>query len=182
MTLQWPDARRALHGLQMRDYLIRPLKLRDIIAIKNWRNDQIDVLRQQHKLTAVDQVKYYWRHVEVERRKRFPRQTLFSIEQQKRLVAYGGLVHINWGDAYAEFSFLHSKGEGSIEYEATLQIFLEFICLKLCPLIGISKLVTETYPHRTHHLPLLEKYGFEIDNSINLESESESIFHSLELK
>jgi hypothetical protein len=41
------------------DYKIVPLRYEDIFSIKEWRNTQIDILRQKELLSDENQIQYY---------------------------------------------------------------------------------------------------------------------------
>ncbi len=43
---------------ELGDYKIIPLREEDIQLIRTWRNEQIDLLRQQKILSEKDQIKY----------------------------------------------------------------------------------------------------------------------------
>ncbi len=44
---------------QINNFIYVPLRKEDMVSIKNWRNDQIDILRQGILLTDQDQISYY---------------------------------------------------------------------------------------------------------------------------
>ena len=48
-----------LEFYELGDYKIIPLREEDIQLIGTWRNEQIDLLRQQKILSEKDQIKYY---------------------------------------------------------------------------------------------------------------------------
>ena len=47
------------------DYILIPIRKEDIQSIKDWRNEQIDVLRQKKPLTEHDQINYYENKIEL---------------------------------------------------------------------------------------------------------------------
>jgi len=150
-------------------------------SVRKWRNDQIAVLRQTHRLTMLHQIIYYFLHIKKERNRHLPKQILLSVEKGGNLIAYGGLVHINWRSLSAEFSFLHSGGEKSSNYGESLRIFIDILRSELCPLLNISTLTTETYITRTHHLSLLEENGFVRNRNEFLLTNSKSTFHKMDI-
>jgi len=162
-------------------YSVRHMKLGDMNSVRKWRNDQIAVLRQTHRLTVLHQIIYYFFHIKKERNRHLPKQILFSVEKEGNLIAYGGLVHIEWRTLSAEFSFLHSGGEESSNYRESLRIFIDILRSELCPLLNISTLTTETYLTRSHHISLLEENGFVRHRNEFLLTNSKSTFHIMEI-
>ena len=78
----------------------------DAMPVMHWRNEQIDALRQRDPLTEESQREYFENVVKVEFPKSQPNFILLRFTYQKKLIGYGGLVHINWQDKRAEVSFL----------------------------------------------------------------------------
>lgn len=163
-------------------YSVRPIKFEDMNSVRKWRNNQIAVLRQTHRLTMLHQVIYYIVHIKKERNRLLPKQILFSVEKEGNLIAYGGLVHINWRSSSAEFSFLHSGGEKSSNYGECLRIFIDILRYEMCPQLHIRTLTTETYLTRSHHLSLLEENGFVRLRNESLLTNSKSTFHKMEIR
>ena len=92
--------------MQYGDYSLLPIQKKDMYAIKEWRNSQIDVLRQSKLLTNDDQDKYYMNVITPLFKLKQPDQLLFSYMKSKECIGYGGLVNINWQHKRAELSFL----------------------------------------------------------------------------
>lgn len=68
----------------------------------NWRNEQIDILRQKDLLTEKIQVDYFENLVA----KLFDQEQPSSYLENDKCIGYGGLVHINWNHKNAEISFI----------------------------------------------------------------------------
>ena len=47
------------NNLHLRDYKIRPIRKNDIQKIRKWRNEQIDILRQNKEISVSEQNQYY---------------------------------------------------------------------------------------------------------------------------
>lgn len=152
--------------------------MRDANKIRLWRNSQIEVLRQSKRISFLEQYKYFWRILRPSMNEKFPLQILFSVRKNKSLIAYGGMVHIDWESRKAEFSFLHCKGDTAPDYEETLKDFLEVIRQGLCPQTGIHFLTTETFPHRLSHIALLESLGF-VRSPLVGTCDTNSVYHQL---
>ncbi len=87
-------------------YKLVALRDEDKYAIMQWRNEQIDILRQKSILTKEQQENYFANVVSKLFEQEFPTQILFSFFEDDKLIGYGGLVHIDWESRLAEISFL----------------------------------------------------------------------------
>jgi hypothetical protein len=88
------------------NYKLVPIRDEDKYEIMQWRNEQIDILRQKEVLTEEKQ-EWYFKNVVAELfEQEKPNQLLFSFLENDILIGYGGLVHINWESKNAEISFL----------------------------------------------------------------------------
>jgi RimJ/RimL family protein N-acetyltransferase len=141
-------------------YQLRPIHWNDRDAIREWRNAQIDVLRQQNPLSANEQDNYFLNVVLPQLTQEQPEQILFAFLENSQLVGYGGFVHIVWSDRRAEVSFLTDIDRS--EQQIFSQDWSEYLNLlvKLARRIGFHKLTTETYSIRTELIEILEDFGF----------------------
>ncbi len=87
-------------------YTLTPIRDEDKYAIMQWRNAQIEVLRQAEPLTERMQEHYFATVVNNLFEQEKPTQLLFSFLENNQLIGYGGLVHINWENKTAEISYL----------------------------------------------------------------------------
>jgi RimJ/RimL family protein N-acetyltransferase len=144
------------------DILLRAVSISDIETIRLWRNSQMDVLRQKVEISAEQQVQYYSSHVFPERARIHPKQILFAIEKDRKLIGYGGFVHISWDDLRAEVSFLldPTVERDVIAREKVFRQFLSIIKRIAFSDIGLFRLWTETYANRVSHIKSLELEGF----------------------
>ena len=85
---------------------LRAVERSDIEFIRVWRNEQMDVLRQNDEISEESQIEYFEKNIWPETKKNEPNQILLSIELNGELIGYGGLVHISWLHKRAEISFL----------------------------------------------------------------------------
>lgn len=96
--------------------------------IRQWRNAQMDILRQDHEITPEEQCAYARKYYD-ECLSYKPPQKLYSFfvsgpseirpglpthkeaveDMEPKLIGYGGLVHINWDTLSAEVSFLMNQ-------------------------------------------------------------------------
>ncbi len=91
---------------QWKNFTLRPIKYEDRIPIMKWRNDQLYHLRQKHPLTKNQQDIYFKNIISKLFNQKEPSQLLFSLLKEKKMVGYGGLVHIDWDNKNAEVSFV----------------------------------------------------------------------------
>ena len=85
------------------------IKFSDSEKIRNLRNSQINILRQDKKLSKIDQIKYFKEVVMPDLQSKTPRNILFTIKYKKNFIGYCGLTNINWEIGSAEISFLVKK-------------------------------------------------------------------------
>ena len=75
---------------------VRRIKSDQIEPIRNWRNSQRNILRQNHIISKKEQENYFKKEVWPQDTLLDPRQILRSICIDKKLVGYGGLTNIDW--------------------------------------------------------------------------------------
>jgi RimJ/RimL family protein N-acetyltransferase len=135
---------------------------RHIEAIRQWRNAQMDVLRQARPIGADEQIDYFARHIWPDKAKAEPANILLIIEENGEPVGYGGLVHIAWAHKRAEISFL-TKPEIAADWPHYRRCFLGFLPMAerlAFDQLGLDRLFTETYATRDRHMSVLEEAGF----------------------
>jgi len=147
---------------EINDHNYVPLRKEDMVSIKNWRNEQIDILRQNIPLTDQDQISYYQKIILPSFQEKNPRVILFSIINSGECIGYGGLTNLDWISRKAEISFLikTSYSENIEMYEKYFTRFLEFIKIIAFDEIDFNRIFTETYDIRFHVIEILEKSGF----------------------
>jgi carbamoyl-phosphate synthase large subunit len=144
------------------DHAIVPVQDEHIEAIRRWRNDQIDVLRQPCPLSPADQAAYYERLIWPSMEEARPAQILFMLTHAGRLVGYGGLVHLAWEHRRAELSFLLDTAiagdldQVELHFRAHIALMLEVAFEDL----GFHRVCTETYDIRPHIIAIMESAGF----------------------
>jgi RimJ/RimL family protein N-acetyltransferase len=144
-------------------YAIVPIRPEHIEPIRGWRNAQLDVLRQAEPISPSQQESYFtqtiWPTMEVET----PPNILMGLLLNERLIGYGGLVHICWGDQRAEMSFLldELRARSFEQYTRDLSAFIALVRTMAFGDLGFHRLFTETYANRNHHITVLESAGFQ---------------------
>lgn len=141
---------------------LRAVQPTDIEAIRQWRNAQMDVLRQTAPISPEQQVRYFAEHVWPQAASPEPSQILLALESAEGLIGYGGLVHISWPNRRAEVSFLLTPDREK-KPEILIALFSRFLGLMkqlAFDDLGLRRLCTETFAHRTRHIAALEASGF----------------------
>jgi RimJ/RimL family protein N-acetyltransferase len=130
--------------------------------IRQWRNNQIDILRQTRSITAKEQARYYKIHIQPLFEMATPPQILFSYEHCGELIGYGGLTHVDWESKRAEVSFLLAaeKKYNERSYRIEFAYFLEMLTKVTFEDLNLQRLFTETYDIRPVHIEVLESNGF----------------------
>jgi RimJ/RimL family protein N-acetyltransferase len=145
--------------------LLRAVEPSDIERIRQWRNSQMDVLRQGKPISKYEQDRYFSEYVWPEKNSLTPRQIILSIDLGGELIGYGGLVNISWFDRRAEVSFLLST---ELEKKAgkRAELFERFLSLLKNlsrDTLLLHRIWTETYAHRIAHIETLEKSMFKLE-------------------
>lgn len=147
---------------------IRAVQPADIDAIRQWRNAQMDVLRQTAPISPEEQERYFAEHVWSQIASSEPSQILLALESAGVLIGYGGLVHISWPNRRAEVSFLLTPDleKKSDELIALFSRFLALMKHLAFEDLGLRRLCTETFAHRTRHIATLEASGFRYEGRL----------------
>ena len=154
--------------LQDGEVTLRAIVREDIESIRQWRNSQLDVLRQIAPISSAEQERYFREYIWPDKLILHPKQLLLAIELKDELIGYGGLVQIAWRDRRAEVSFLLSPSIESSKVNRALifSTFLRLIQALAFKDLGLLRLWTETYAHRTAHILTLESTGFQLEGCL----------------
>ncbi|WP_419908431.1 GNAT family N-acetyltransferase [Hoeflea sp.] len=149
---------------ELRDgaYALRAVEPVHIEAIRQWRNDQIDVLRQAAPITRQAQQQYFAQTIWPDKDAERPRNILLILLNEDKPIGYGGLVHIDWQNERAEISFLlDPRFERQTDRRPALfSAFLALIKRLAFDDLKLRRLYTETYATRERHMRTLEEAGF----------------------
>jgi RimJ/RimL family protein N-acetyltransferase len=153
---------------ELNSYKLLPLREEDIFLIKDWRNQQVDILRQKKILTEEDQRRYYQDIILPAFKEEQPNLILFSFLLDNKLIGYGGLVYISWQDKRGEVSFLLStqRTKNNETYKSDFNAFLKLIKIVAFDNIGLNRIYTETFDIRPFHISILEKNGFDLEGRL----------------
>lgn len=155
-------------SISFNNYKLIVIRDQDKYDIMNWRNQQIDVLRQSKPLTKENQQEYFRDVVAKLFTEDYPKQYLFSILYEDKLIGYGGLVHIDWELRTAEISFLtetaRSKDSDLFinDWTSYLQLIKQFANVYL----NLREIYTYAYDLRPKLYVALDRAGFVLKQRI----------------
>jgi len=144
------------------DYTLTAVHPEHIEDIRQWRNAQIDVLRQSAPITPEEQRDYFARTIWPDKAVATPKNLLLSYAERGRVIGYGGLVHIAWEHRRAEVSFLlrTEMTQDSARCQALFARYLGLIKELAFGDLGLARLCTETFAIRPDYVRTLERSGF----------------------
>lgn len=150
---------------ELDSYTLVPYRHEDLTKIMQWRNVQIDVLRQKKPLTEEDQKRYFKNVIRPTFESREPPIMLFSFLKDDICIGYGGLVYINWEARRAEVSFLvdPKRAKDKQVYEQDFSHYLTLLKQIAFDDLKLNRIYAETYAIRKSHLEVLEKNGFKYE-------------------
>ena len=150
------------------DYVYEAVNHEDIESIRQWRNQQVDVLRQTHDIGREEQIEYFKNNVWPEMSTDQPEKILLSIKINGKLIGYGGLVNISWTNLRGELSFLidTNRMKNRDIYHKDMECFIIMIKDLSFNQLSLNRIFTETFDFRNHHINLLEKNGFIIEGTL----------------
>lgn len=127
----------------------------DLFLIKNWRNEQRDILRQNKILTDKDQINWY-KFLQYDQN-----QKIFSIvDESGILLGYCGITNIDWINRRGELSFLLATVINKDVYAKILEEVIVILKQYFFSVLHLHKFFTETFEFRKDHITILEKSGF----------------------
>ncbi len=144
------------------NYSLVPIREEDKYSILNWRNSQIDILRQQKQISREEQDNYFNTVIDALFDQEKPNQILWSFLYDGKLIGYGGLVHIDWENKIAEVSFL-TKTERNHSSETFISDWTNYLSIlkKIAKKeLQFHSIFTYAYDLRPNLYIALEKAGF----------------------
>ena len=143
-------------GLNM-NYNLRTIESEDLELIRQWRNEQTDILRQVKPISYNEQKEYFSNiHKDT-------KQILFALASNSMFVGYCGLVNINYIYSTAEVSFITETGledQNTSKYKDLFTFALDSLSKYAFNTLNLNKIWTETYGFRKKHINILEGFGF----------------------
>ena len=149
-------------SLSEKNLCLKVIQRDDIQSIREWRNAQRKVLRQNNIITKHEQIEYFENRIFNEYGSSEPSNILFSLFFEGRLSGYGGFVHVSWENKRAEISFLVSPEIASNKdlYKDIFSSYLKLIKDIAKNFVGLRRIFTETFDFRCAHISILEDNGF----------------------
>ena len=143
------------------NFTLVPIRDEDRYDILNWRNEQIDILRQQTLLTKEQQDNYFKTTIAQLFEQEKPNQLLWSFLENGKLIGYGGLVHIDWQNKTAEISFLTETSRNQTK-EQFISDWTNYLTLikQVAKLLQFNSIFTYAYDIRPNLYIALENSGF----------------------
>lgn len=170
------------------DYSLIPIRDDDKYDILNWRNSQLDILRQQNPLTKEQQENYFKTTVAGLFDQEQPEQILWSFLVNGQLIGYGGLVHINWTNKTAEISFLTetSRNQSKDIFISDWINYLSLVKKIASESLHFKSIFTYAYDIRPNLYIALENSGFKetkrIKNYIEINNQlKDVVIHTFNL-
>jgi len=153
---------------QLENYSVVPMRKEDIFLIKQWRNEQMEVLRQNELLTDEKQLNYYKQVVTPSFSQSQPKIILFSYLHNNRCIGYGGLTNIDWLSKRVELSFLleTKRVTDPAQYELDFTHFITLMKKVVFDDLDFNRIFTETFAFRQAHISILEKNGFHFEGKM----------------
>ena len=165
----WPNKYKILESTNLftlGDYNLVPIRFKDRYLIMKWRNEQIYHLRQSEKLTKKQQDDYFNSVVFELFNLEKPNQILFSLLKKNKLIAYGGLVHINWTSKEAEISFLIDTILDKEYFRTYWDTFIKIIQNLSFINLSFNRIYTFSFNLRPKLYDVLEKNNFKEERRI----------------
>ena len=159
----WPNSYKVLNNksiFHFNDFSLIPIRLEDKYDIMKWRNEQIYHLRQEKLLSKQNQDNYFEKIISPLFNEKHPKQILFSFLKSKKLVGYGGLVHINWELKKAEISFVMDTSLEKKYFFEYWDTFLKLIEAAALNLLDIKDLFTYAFDLRPELYEILNVNNF----------------------
>jgi hypothetical protein len=150
---------------QQGGYTLEAVQPEHIEKIRVWRNEQMDILRQQNPISQEDQIQYYKNNIWSELKSDEPKNILLSYKYKGNMIGYGGLVHISWSNRRAEISFICDPkiaAQGKL-YRFIFINYLELIRDLSFKALSLNRLFTETFSYRKDQISILEDFGMDIE-------------------
>jgi RimJ/RimL family protein N-acetyltransferase len=148
--------------LEYGSFSVEAVQPQHIESIRQWRNAQMDILRQTSEITREQQEAYFREHIWSDMLSPQPKNLLLAYMENGNPIGYGGLVHIAWEHRRAEVSFLleTSLASENEKYRLYFSNFIYLIKVLAFQCLNMQKIFTETYANRNFHISVLEENHF----------------------
>jgi RimJ/RimL family protein N-acetyltransferase len=146
---------------QRGDRCFRAIREEDLEDLRQWRNAQQHVLRQQRPLSVEHQRHWFADVVRPSYEVDQPSALLVTVELAGSPIGYGGLTNIDWVSRRGELSFLAAteRAKDPDRYAADFSGFLDWVVTTAFDELQFHRLFTETWSFRSAHISCLERAG-----------------------
>jgi hypothetical protein len=146
------------HKLSLDNFSLISIDDKTILKIRQWRNKQINILRQSKKISIKDQEKYFKNEILPDTKIISPKNIILAFVKSDKLIGYGGLTNICWKSKRGELAFLlDNKYAGKVEdSEYFFPIFLKLTKILAFKILKLKNIWTETYSIRPQYIKQLE--------------------------
>ena len=150
---------------QQGNYTLEAVQSEHIEKIRQWRNKQMDVLRQSNPISKDDQIQYYENHIWSELKSDEPKNILLSYKFKDELIGYGGLVNISWENLRGEISFLLRTDIANTkkDYDEYFPNFLILVQNIAFGELSLYRIFGELFDLRPKYSKAFENSGFILD-------------------
>jgi len=154
------------------DYTLEAVQPDHIEKIRQWRNEQMDVLRQSKLISNEEQIAYYEKHVWPEMIKKYPDKILFSLKYDGGFHGYCGLVNISWENLRGEISFLLETqiANRRKDYNEIFPIVLMMIKNIAFGELSLNRIFGELFDIRPQYAEAFENAGFMLEGVLKAHS------------
>jgi len=161
-----------------------PIRKQNLIKLMEFRNQQMDILRQSRPLTEEDQKKWF------EKISKDDSQVMFEIllkeKNQEKFIGVCGLTYIDYLHRRAELSFIDDpiRAKDKETYKDDFLAIIKMLCSYGFEKLNLNKIFTETYEFRDYHIKVLESFGFKFEGKLREhvfinDRFYDSLFHSI---
>lgn len=145
---------------EYQDFKIIPIRFEDRYLIMQWRNEQIEHLRQTEPLTENSQDEYFTNVIGRQFKEPNPTQILFSFLKSNKFIGYGGLVHIDYLNKNAEISFLTETKIDPVHFNFYWQKFIDLIKIVAFNELSLFKIYAYAFDVRPYLYETFRQIGF----------------------
>ena len=142
-------------------YQLIDIRMEDWEPIRQWRNAQLDILRQRFPIKESQQVEYAKLMQQC-------KHNLYSFLCNGQLIGYGGFAKIDIENRRAETSFLlePERTKNKPLYHKELIEFHKLLRYATQEM-GLHRWYAETFEHRIWHIHCLEDFGFQYEGRLH---------------
>jgi RimJ/RimL family protein N-acetyltransferase len=144
--------------------VLLPLERKYLKKLMDFRNQQMEILRQNKLLTEKDQEKWF------EKISQDKTQLMFEIllKDEYTFVGCCGLTYIDYDNCRGELSFIvdPKRAENEEIYKEDFIAVLTMLCKYGFEKIKLKKIFTETYDFRKKHIEILESFGLKYEGKM----------------